>query len=440
MPKLPLGGILADEMGLGKTVEVIACILCHPKPSLDLKPLHSKRTSNQGSSVSQMNGEKSLPSSVQERPNITPECELTRQEESNSSGTVYDLHSTVDQNNPGHIVPHTCGAQGCFSSKPLEYEIDCQEESNSAVVKPDNKSLTDRETVYNLHSDQANTGYIVAHKCSAQGCSNPKPVGCEIDVQKYVNSYVVKADHNSDKSYCHSTDISSCSNHDSTSSKITSTMHSVTSCRHENVEKVCEENRHVVHKQKTNCSITKPNCVCGKPGYDSTEVSCNQSSNYFKTSSKSHEDSTNSCENLETVNGEKGDSESVHIKSSCSSQESDSSNAALSLLHSSNSCGNLKTGDTVLSSFNSHVDSFNQQVTIQGAVEVNSLCNSPGTSTIKCQCICGITSASCDDALLQCCDCQAVFHAECLQYDCPWQFLCPHCALKRVRFSPVACG
>merc|ERR1739842_161982 len=28
------GGILADEMGLGKTVEVLSCMLCHPRGSL----------------------------------------------------------------------------------------------------------------------------------------------------------------------------------------------------------------------------------------------------------------------------------------------------------------------------------------------------------------------------------------------------------------------
>ena len=30
LPNAP-GGILADEMGLGKTVEVLSCMLCHPR-------------------------------------------------------------------------------------------------------------------------------------------------------------------------------------------------------------------------------------------------------------------------------------------------------------------------------------------------------------------------------------------------------------------------
>lgn len=32
----PPGGILADEMGLGKTVEVLACMLLHRSPAIEL--------------------------------------------------------------------------------------------------------------------------------------------------------------------------------------------------------------------------------------------------------------------------------------------------------------------------------------------------------------------------------------------------------------------
>ena len=53
------------------------------------------------------------------------------------------------------------------------------------------------------------------------------------------------------------------------------------------------------------------------------------------------------------------------------------------------------------------------------------------TQFMKCQCICGVNLASVDDKLLQCCECQAVFHATCLGYDFPGGFLCPHCSVSR---------
>jgi len=41
---LPFGGVLADEMGLGKTLEVLGCILLHPRPGKAPLGLVSERT------------------------------------------------------------------------------------------------------------------------------------------------------------------------------------------------------------------------------------------------------------------------------------------------------------------------------------------------------------------------------------------------------------
>ena len=546
-------------MGLGKTVEVIACILCHPKPSSNHKPTEDRKTASQCSSTSQTVGAKTLTTTcgLQERCNSTPaqcdhlsqeetkvsviepdhkslsdsrtthsyssinqtsagealedsiqgcsdvkaaecvihsqegidastvtsnqmsmndngaanlcsavnqmntgkasahstsvkecsdsksaECEFRSQEGTNSctgksdqmtmngSGAA-NLYSTVNQMNTGKPSVLSTSVQGCSDSKPAECEIHSKQGSDRFTFKPDHKSLNSSGV------NQTNTGKVLA--ASVQGHSDTKPAECEtyMGTQGDTNSSTFKPDNNCGESDLDAKDASYSQN--SNSSEIACTLHDGSSCG--DAETINEENGDSVH-QKINCNtnIAKPNpnphYDCGKNDCDSTVVSCRQDSMCSKITCKLNDDS--SCGNVEMLTGETNGLVSLN-KISSSKQDSDSSRTVSFTLHSDSNCGNLQTGD-ILSSKESCTDQSKDLDTIQGVPEVissaNSSCGSVEenvTFTVKCQCICGISEATCDDSLLWCCGCEAVFHAECLQYDCPREFLCPHCALKRVR-------
>lgn len=75
-------------MGLGKTVEVIACILCHRKPSSEDKSLDHTITSDQDSSISQSNTATSCNNMIQEcSTSKLAECEINGLKR-NTSNTV----------------------------------------------------------------------------------------------------------------------------------------------------------------------------------------------------------------------------------------------------------------------------------------------------------------------------------------------------------------
>lgn len=230
LPLLPLGGILADEMGLGKTVEVIACILCHRKPSAEQKSLDNTMTPDQCSNVNQTD-----------------------------------------------------------TTTPL---------------------------------------------ASIQECSKLNHTECDISTHKGTIS-----------------------------------------------------------------NANKQDSVCDTIDNDSTDASSSQVSTCSKTMLTSCDGSGE--RDTETVTGESDSSLSAHSTMTCNHElnnlvtavQSDQENAASSAITTS-------------------------------IEEI---------SATKCQCICGTNVASCDDKLLQCCGCQAVFHAKCLRYDCSGEFLCPHCAVNQVR-------
>lgn len=230
-PLLPLGGILADEMGLGKTVEVIACILCHRKPSSEHKLLDNIATADQYSNISKT-----------------------------STAT----------------------------------------------------SLT-----------------------NAQECSKMKPTECDCSKQVQTAGTANKPDHNCDK-------------------------------------------------------------IDGDPA----EVSSNQGSTCSKTT-------------LTLCNGN-SDGDTVAFTGDSDISTCVPTHSTMSCNQSKNLVAELESNELITSSV------------IATSVEES-------TAVIKCQCICGINVASCDDKLLHCSSCQAVFHAGCLQYDLLGRFLCPHCAVNQVR-------
>lgn len=146
------------------------------------------------------------------------------------------------------------------------------------------------------------------------------------------------------------------------------------------------------YQEDTDRNADKPDCSCDKIDSDPTDVSCNQGSSCFKTAL--------------TLCNDNSDSDTVTVTGDDTSFVCQSENFVTELQ------GHEQTTRSATAT----------------AVEEH-------ISVVKCQCICGINVASSDDKLLECCSCQAVFHAECLQfqYDCPGKFLCPHCTVNQVR-------
>lgn len=363
-------------MGLGKTVEVIACILCHPKPS-GPNSLDNKRTSSYSSSINQGNPSSS---SVHGGPNnVSTHCE------------IYS----------------TGGA-------------------NMSVVKPDHRDLDDKERIDDLCSP-IDVGKELAP--NEHRCFNTKPSEGKSDCPAGIKISGSETDENPNERSCNLP--GNCNRSKSESSRTTYTKRDV-------VKAVGEEISCSVHEQRLKEDETTPNYGFCKPHCESTNVSFGQHSSSLTTSSNSQEGS--SFKNLgKTV--EEGDiSGCVHDKTVGLNQKSDISNCVnVPTPHNSCNAGNVKTKDTEDFRLNKSKEFAAAQKSAIFDSSSSSGASVKNSATIKCQCICGVTSASYDDALLQCCGCEAVFHAACLQYHCPQEFICPHCALKQVRAYFIVC-
>ena len=383
-------------MGLGKTVEVIACILCHPKPSSEHKSLEDSRTTDQNVSGNETNEAQSLTSCARGRSMSMPtQNDHSSQEGMNSSVIKTDCKSLNDSRTAHpytSVNPENALALGVqdssINSQPAECKHFGQEGRNNSTLKLDHNSLT-KNTV-----------------SSIQDCFDSKPIEREICSEQQSHGCKVQP-----QQRCHSTE-QDCDLKDV--SCIQNPMSSKTACSTFRVNggvetlhtphTVSGENGSFVHEE-TNCFTTKPGHDFGKNDYHLTgDANCSQNVNSPNISCQLYDD--RGCGHVQTVAGEETETET-------------------------------ETGE-ILCGVNSRSDQSKEQETVQDDLEAASLSNSSSTlveqvATIRCQCICGTTEASCSDKLLQCCGCQAVFHVKCLQYDCPREFLCPHCALKQVR-------
>ena len=179
-----------------------------------------------------------------------------------------------------------------------------------------------------------------------------------------------------------------------------STAASVTKLNVQECSKMQSTECNCCYQEDTDRNADKPDCSCNKIDSDLIDISCNQCSSCCKT--------TLTCnDNIDSDTAATGD---------------DTGSACMSI-HSTMSCNQSENFVTELQR---HEQTTSSATAASVSVEEH-------TSVVKCQCICGITIASSDVKVLECYSCQAVFHAECLQYDCPGKFLCPHCAVNQVR-------
>ena len=294
-----------------------------------------------------------------------------------------------------------------------------------SIVKPDHRTLDDKERI-DLFSpiDVGNELAPNEHRCL-----NNKPSEGKSDCQVGLKSSGSETDDNANERSC---DLpGNCSRSESESSRTTYTKHDV-------VKAVSEEISCSVHEQRLEKDETIPNHGFCKPHCESTSVSFGQHSSSLTTSSNSQEECA--FKNLGKTVEEGDESGCAHNKTAGLNQESDISNCVnVPTPHNSCNAGNVKTKDTE----DFRLKKSKEFAAAQKSAIIDSASSSgasvKNSATIKCQCICGVTSASYDDALLQCCGCEAVFHAACLQYHCPQEFICPHCALKQVRAYFIVC-
>ena len=380
-------------MGLGKTVEVIACILCHPKPTSETK----------------------LPVDVE-------------------SGTALQKLSNP-QTIVGESLLSSCKMR---HEKPTTAQIDPsrhQALSNSSTMNPEHKSesASHGTTMHSsLASESVNANKAFEHKLLKNNGSS-KLTEC-VTSSKRTNCVVTHSDMkflNHDKN----SDVKECLNVEFTSPcvrQIRQNLHAP----QVKLDQCCDvsDQQGSVSSQIASsfCKVAEDSCEVEERISKENNISVLNDINYNAASSVCLDN-----EKFEMFNKENNGTLLPHaVISSCESLESSRdvfqchSNdkgrlqpEVMITQHSHNPNTN-HTKDTVPSKNN---QDFADNSSLSSGLAFKE------TATIKCQCVCGVTSANFSDKLLNCCICQAVFHARCLTYHCPKEFICPPCALKQVR-------
>ena len=392
-PLLPLGGILADEMGLGKTVEVIACILCHPKPTSDpkLPVVVESGTALQKLSNPETIIEENLLSSCKMggvKP-TTAQIEPSRHQALSNSSTM-NLEHKSESACHGTTMQSSLASGSVNANKAREHKL---LETNGSSKLTECVTSSKATNCVTTHSDMK---FLNHDKISdVKGCLDVKLTSpCESQTRQNSHASPVKLD-----SCC---DVSG--QQGSNASQIASSFCKVTEDNHEVGETISREN-----------NISVLNDI----NYNAASSVCLGSEN-FEMFSKENDGAlpphavVSSCRSLESSR----DVLQCHANDKGRLQPE-----VIITQHNHNSNAD-ETKDTVPSK---NDQDFADKSSLSSGLALKE------TASIKCQCVCGVTSANFSDMLLNCCECRGVFHAKCLTYDCPKEFICPPCALKQVR-------
>ena len=340
---------MADEMGLGKTVEVIACILCHPKPTSESKlpvDTESGTALQKLSNPQTIVGESLLSSSKMrlEKP-TTAQIDPSRHQALSNSSTM----------NPEHKSESACNgttSESVKANKALEHKL---LESNDSSKLTECVASSKRTNCVATHSDMKFLNHD--QNFDVKECLNVEFTSpCESQIRQNLHAPQVKLDQ--------------CDVSDQQGSNAASS--------------VCLDNENFEMYNREKDGALLPHAVIS------------------------------SCEGLES-------SRDVF---QCHSYDKGRLQPEVMITEHSHNPNTNHTKDTVPSISNQN---FADYSSLSSGLALKK------TASIKCQCVCGVTSANFSDKLLNCCKCQAVFHARCLTYECPKEFICPPCALRQVR-------